>query len=57
MLSFRKEKLKSHQDAKVYICGKRIIGKLEIIIIIQENIEAQHIVFVIQNLMCPMKSL
>ena len=57
MLPLTKEELKPHQDAKVcYICGKRIskklskstnYGKLEIIAIIQVNIEAQHIVFVI----------
>ena len=52
-----KKELKSYKDAKVsYICRKKswknflqvkIIEKLEIIIITQENIEAQHIVFVI----------
>ena len=62
-----KEELKSHQDAKVYfICEKdswknllmiKIIGKLEIIATIQVNIEAQHIAFVIQNLMFPMNFL
>ena len=51
------EERKSHQDTKVgYICGKRIlksslkvqiIGKLEVIAIIQVNIEVQHIGFVI----------
>ena len=33
----------------------KIIEKLEIIAIIQVNIEAQQTVFVIENLMCPMK--
>ena len=57
LLPLSKEESKSHQDAKVcYICGKKslksslkaqITGKLKIIAIIQENIEAQHIVFVI----------
>ena len=67
MFPLRKEVLKSYQDTKTYhICGKRIykslpmikiIKKIGIIIILQVNIEAQHIVFVIQNLMCPMKFL
>ena len=35
----------------------KIIEKLKIIAIIQVNIEAQHIIFVIYNLMCPMKFL
>ena len=57
MLPLTKEELKSDQDAKLcYICGKifikklandKIIGKLEIILIIHVNVEAQHIVFVI----------
>ena len=57
MLPLTREELKSHQDANVcYICGKRIlksllmikiIEKLEIIVTIQVNVEAQHIVFVI----------
>ena len=57
ILLLRKKELKSHQDTKVsYICGKRIfksllkvkiIKTLEIIVIIQSNIEAQHIVVVI----------
>ena len=56
-LPLTKEELKSDEDAKVcYICKKKfqksslkakIIENLEIIIIIQVNIEAQHIVFVI----------
>ena len=67
VLLLTKEKLKPHQDAKVcYICVKiilnklsksMIIGKLEIIATIQVNIETHHILFVIQNLMCPIKSL
>ena len=58
MLPLTKEELKSHQDAKVcYIRGKglqtiKIIEKLEMIVIIHLEIEVQHIVFVIQNLMC-----
>ena len=54
MLALTKEELKSHQDAKIcYICGKRILKKLSksincrIIVIIQVNMEAQYIVFVI----------
>ena len=35
----------------------KIIRKLEIIVIIQENIEAHLIVFVIQNFMCLIKFL
>ena len=63
MLPLMKEQLKSHQDAKVcYICGKRIlkgkiVGKFEVIATIQVNIEVQHIVYVIQDLMCLMKFL
>ena len=48
-LPLTKEELKSHQDAKIcYIreCRK-IIKKLEILAIIQANIDAQSIVFVI----------
>ena len=62
MLPLTKEELKSGEDAKVcYIYKKKsqksslkakIIEKLEIIVIIQVNIEAQHIVFVIQNFIC-----
>ena len=52
MLPLTKGELKSHQDAKVcYIFSKRILKKAlkktNIITIIQINIEAQHIVFVI----------
>ena len=52
-----KNKLKSHQDAKAcYVYGKRILRKLSkcinyqkiaTMVILQVNIEAQHIVFVI----------
>ena len=66
-LPLTKEELILHQDAKVcYICGKRILKKLSksiyyrkgrVIAIIQVNIELQHIIFVIQNLVCLMKSL
>ena len=52
LLPLTKEELKSYQDAKVcYICGKtllksflmiKIIKKLEAIVILQVNIEAQH---------------
>ena len=57
MLPLMKEELKSHQDAKVcYVCGK-IVGKFEVIATIQVNIEVQHIVYVIQDLMCLMKFL
>ena len=55
MLLITKEELKSHQDPKAWhICGNsflngflmiKIIGKLEIVAIIQVNIEAQHIVY------------
>ena len=31
----------------------KIIKKLGTIVILQVNIEAEHVVFVIQNLMCP----
>ena len=56
MLPLTKEELKSYQDAKVcYFCGKRILKKFAKDknyqkgrnVIIQINIEAQHIVFVI----------
>ena len=57
MLLLTKEELKSRQDAKVrYICGKRFLKKfgndksnqkLGIIVILQVNIEVQHIVYVI----------
>ena len=56
MLPLTKEELKSYQDAKVcYVCGKRILKKFAKDknyqkvrnIIIQINIEAQHIIFVI----------
>ena len=60
-LPLTKEELKPHQDARnCYICGQKIlknslkveiIEKLEIIANIQANIETQHIVFVILNLM------
>ena len=56
MIPLTKEELKPHQDTKVcYICGKIILKRFakdkniensEIIVIIQVNIEAQHIVFV-----------
>ena len=63
-----KEEVKLHQDArKSCICGKIILQTLaksknyrkvrSHCHFIQVNIEAQHIVFVIQNFMCPMKSL
>ena len=52
LLPLTKEELKSYQDPKVcYICGKtllksflmiKIIKKLEAIVILQVNIEAQH---------------
>ena len=55
MLPLTKEELKFHEDeTNCYICGKRmlkklakskIIGKLEIIAIIQANIKVQHLVF------------
>ena len=57
MLLLTKEELKSRQDAKVrYICGKRFLKKfgndksnqkLGIIVILQVNIEVQHVVYVI----------
>ena len=63
MLPLTKEELKSYQDAKVcYICGMfssmfssivvclliiKIIEKLETMVILQVNIEVQHIVHVI----------
>ena len=57
MLALTKEILKSRQDAKAcYICGKKllksfpvikIIRKLGTAVILQVNIEAQYIVFVI----------
>ena len=53
ILPLTKEELKSHQVTKVYyICGKKtlksslivgIIGKLEVVFIIQINIETQHV--------------
>ena len=67
MLSLRKEELKSYQDLKVCsICREKslksllkikITEKSQIIVITQVNIEAEHIVFVIQNLTCVYKSL
>ena len=67
MLPLTKEELKSHQYVKVcYICGKRflkkfamtkIIEKLETMVILQVNIEVQHIIYLIKNLMCLMKYL
>ena len=67
MWPLTKEEIKSHKDAKIcYICGKKILKKVSKCINYQNsrdhcyytgNIEAQHIVFVIQNLMCPIKSL
>ena len=57
MLPLIHQELKPHRDAKVfYTCGKRIfkklaksktVEKLEIIPIIQVNIDAPHILFVI----------
>ena len=56
MLPWTKQELKSHQHAKVYyICGKKYFKSLLMIkiielgtnVILQVNIEAQHIVFVI----------
>ena len=67
MLLLTKEELKLHQDAKVcFVCGERnwkkpsksvIYQKVRDHCPIQVNIEAQHLVFLIQKLMCPMKSL
>ena len=67
MLLLRKEELKSYQDLKVCsICREKslksllkikITEKSQIIVITQVNIEAEHIVFVIQNLTCVYKSL
>ena len=61
-LPLTKEEIKPYQDAKVcYICRKtkdkkiKIIEKSEIIVIIQGNAGAHHIVFVIQNLTCLMQ--
>ena len=54
MLPLTKEELKSHEEAKAcYICGEEILKKFSQnknyrkIVIIQVNIEPQHIVFVI----------
>ena len=57
MLALTKEILKSRQDAKAcYICGKKLLKSLPVIkiirksgtaVILQVNIEAQYIVFVI----------
>ena len=69
MLPLTKEELKSHPDAKVYYNCKtkkslkpkkgllkiKIIETSEIIVIIQVNIEAQHIVFVSQKFKVPNK--
>ena len=46
MLTLTKEQLKSHQYAKSLLKIK-VIEMSEIIVIIQVNIEAKHIVFVI----------
>ena len=67
MLLLTKEELKSHQDANLCVIFVEkeseksslklyIFRKLNINFTIQVNIEVQHMVFVILNLMCPMKS-
>ena len=66
MLPLTLEELKPYQDTKVcYICRKKIFKKsaedenyrkVRDIFIKQVNIEVQHIVFVILNLTCRMKS-
>ena len=67
ILPLTNEELNSYQDAKYVtfvekesqkrLLKIKIIEKSDIIVIIQVNTETQHIVLVIQNLMCLMKFL